>query len=390
MSIMLFSNRPYRYRPLLAACFYAGIILFVSASAAMAQDASGSATSILENAVEVSRKSEEGLNELWEMTFTGSFSPGYLAVVDFAKKVMVIPFFWLFIPITRAFVFSRYEEIFKHVAWLVLVTMLTVNNYALMTKLSYGSRGFVNEATMDILSYQLGPVTMQDALTDVLLTEQAKDNIRFKFAECEAKEGQEQLECFKDGAEDAKQDIADVENSARFPGLQRLQARLSKILEATEKAAADPNTAMTDSLISFYFQSAGQALTQQLMKGFQSAMMTIIDVGFYLTALLGPVAVAASLAPLQPRVLFIWGAGFIAFALMKMSYNILIGAIATVALTIDATDFGSTGLLIAMGVVSPLLAMAMGGWGGARLVHAMAGGASAAVAMVPVPMPRPK
>ena len=373
---------------MVAACFFAGLILFISASAATAQDAPGSATSILDNAIEVSKKSEEGLNELWEMTFTGSFSPGYLAVVDFAKKVMVIPFFWLFIPISRAFIFSRYEEIFKHVAWLVLVTMLTASNYTLMTKVSYGSRGFVNEATMDILSYQLGPVTMQDALTDVLLTEQAKDNIRFKFAECEAKEGQEQLKCFEDGAKDARQEIEDIDDSSRFPGLQRLQERLRKIIETTQKATADPNTAMTDSLVSFYFQSAGQALTQQLMKAFQSAMMTIIDVGFYLTALLGPVAVAASLAPLQPRVLFIWGAGFIAFALMKMSYNILIGAIATVALTIDATDFGSTGLLIAMGVISPLLAMAMGGWGGASLVHAMAGGASAAIAMVPVPMPR--
>ena len=172
-------------------------------------------------------------------------------------------------------------------------------------------------------------------------------------------------------------------------GFKRLQERLDKII-GDINLAKDSQNDMTFGLVNFFFQSAGQAIAQQLMKGFQSAMMTIIDVGFYLTAMLAPIAVAASLAPLQPRIIFIWGAGFVAFALMKMSYNILIGAIATVALTIDATNFGSTGLLIAMGVISPLLAMAMGGWGGARLVHAMAGGASAAIAMVPVPMPRPK
>ncbi|MGB5915839.1 MAG: hypothetical protein WBG63_13305, partial [Phormidesmis sp.] len=66
--------------------------MFVSASAGIAQDAPGSATSILKNAIDVSKSSEEGLNELWEITFTGTYSPGYLAVMDFAKKVMVIPF----------------------------------------------------------------------------------------------------------------------------------------------------------------------------------------------------------------------------------------------------------------------------------------------------------
>ena len=390
---MLFFNHRYKYRPLIVACFYAGLIVFISASAVMAQnsggDAPGSAPSMLENAIEVSKSSEEGLDNLWNITFTGSYSPGYLAVMDFARKVMVIPFFWLFIPITRAFTFNRYEEIFKHVAWLVLICVLTVSNYGLITKIAYGSRNFVNATTMEILSYQLGQVTMQDALTDVLLTEGAKDEIRINFTDCEAKEGEEQLKCFQDGAARANKALEEVDEATNFQGIKRLRERLGKIVSVID-SDENPSTAMANSLVNFFFQSAGQAIAQQLMKGFQSAMMTIIDVGFYLTAMLAPVAVAASLAPLQPRIIFIWGAGFIAFALMKMSYNILIGAIATVALTIDATDFGSTGLLIAMGVISPLIAMAMGGWGGARLVHAMAGGATAVISMVPVPMPRPK
>jgi len=391
---MLLFNRLYKYRTLLVVCFYAGIILFVSASAGIAQDAPGSATSILKNAIDVSKSSEEGLNELWEITFTGTYSPGYLAVMDFAKKVMVIPFFWMIIPITRAFTFNRYEEIFRHVAWIVLICVLTVNSYGLMTKIAYGSRNFVNDTTREILSFQLGPVTMKDALSDVLLTEEAKETIRLNFVECEAKEGEEQLKCFEDGAKKAKEEIEQAEKATtalglNISGLKRLQERLNKIIGDID-SAKDSESDLVFGLVNFYFQSSGQAIAQQLMKGFQSAMMTIIDVGFYLTAMLAPIAVAASLAPLQPRIIFIWGAGFIAFALMKMSYNILIGAIATVALTIDATNFGSTGLLIAMGVISPLLAMAMGGWGGARLVHAMAGGASAAITLVPVPMPRPK
>lgn len=395
-------NYEFKYRPLLLACFYAGVILFVSASAVMAQDAPGGGTSIIENAIAVSKNSEEGLKELWDITFTDGYSPGYLAVMDFAKKIMVIPFFWLFIPMTRAFTFNRYEEIFKHVAWLVLVAMLTVNNYGLITKITYGSRNFINDSTREILSFQLGPVTMKDALTDVILTQEGIDIISAKLVECEAKEGPEQLECFNDGSESALEEIEKAEEATKVlgiktSGLQRLRERLLKTIAGTETGAdGTALEGLADAYVGFYgflYQSAGQAIAQQLMKGFQSAMMTIIDVGFYLTAMLAPVAVASTLAPLQPRILFVWGAGIIAFALMKMGYNILIGAIATIALTIDASSgvgtdiFGSTGLLIAMGVFSPLLAMAMGGWAGTQLVHAAAGGAAALITMIPVPTP---
>lgn len=400
----MFFNRQYKYSPLLATCFYVGLLLAISASAAMAQDAPGGATSILENAIKVSESSEAGINDLWEMTFTGGYSPGYLAVMDFARKVMVIPFFWLFIPITQAFTFNRYEEIFRHVAWLVLICVLTVNNYGLTTKITYGSRNFINESTREILSFQLGPVTMKDALTDVLLTQQGEDVIRARLVECEAKEGPEQLKCFNEGAKVAKNEIEQAENATRVlgvktSGLQRLLERLNQTIAGTDTNVTETDLdELLDNVVGYYgflYQSAGQAIAQQLMKGFQSAMMTIIDAGFYLTAMLAPMAVACSLAPLQPRILFIWMSGIIAFALMKMGYNILIGAIATIAISIDAgvegtNIFGSTGLLIAMGVFSPLLAMAMGGWAGTKLVHAAGAGAQIAISAIPVPMPRLK
>ncbi|EDX82634.1 hypothetical protein S7335_935 [Synechococcus sp. PCC 7335] len=390
---MLLFDRQVKYRSYLVACFYAGLILFVSASAVFAQDAPGGPTSILDNALEVSIKSEEGLNELWKTTFTNGYSPGYDAIIDFARKIAVIPFFWLFIPITRDFVSNRYEEMFKHVAWLVLILMLSANDFGLITTISHGSRNFINASTREILSFQLGPVTMQDALTDVLITEEAKATIQANLAECEAKEGEEQKKCYVDGAEEAKESLEEIRNDKRFLGirfarLESLIKRLDRVIKDIDITANNGMNDMTFGLLNFAFQTTGQAITQQLMKGFQSAMMTIIDVGFYLTALLAPVAVVSSLAPLQPRVLFIWGAGYVGFALMKMSYNILIGAIAAVASLIQATDFGSTGLLISMGVLSPILAMGMGSWAGTRLVHAMAGGATAMVSMIPVPVPR--
>lgn len=398
---MIARLRDRAYRTPLSVCLCVGFFLFVFASAAWAQENANGVTgakSILDNAIEVSQQSEDGLNELWEMTFTGSFSPAYNATANFARQIMVIPFFWLFIPISKAFIQNRYDDIFRHVSWIVLVAMFTANGYALTARLSYGSRAFVNASTLTILEQQVGPVTMQDALRDALLTEEAKSNIQRRLAECEAKEGDEQLKCFEAGARQAEADIARAENSARFPGLVRLRNRLSALIGELEKAREtqasegynpfQENVEMSNTLLNFYFQSAGQALAQQLMKSFQNAMVTMMDVGYFLTAMLGPVAVAASLAPLRPRVLFIWLTGFFSFALMKMSYNILIGAIATVALLVDATDFGSTGLLMAMGVLSPIIAMSMAAWGGTRVVHAMTSGASVIASVIPIPLPK--
>ncbi|NJM99409.1 MAG: hypothetical protein HC800_21750 [Phormidesmis sp. RL_2_1] len=380
-------------RKVLIACFYTALALAAISPAVFAQDGSVTgAKSILEGAVEVSKQSQEGLDDLWQTTFTGNFSPAYQATSNFARQVMVIPFFWLFIPMSRAFVFSRYEDIFKHVGWIILVMMLTLNDFSLTAKLSYGARNWMNATTFTILQQQVGAVSMQDALNDVLLTEQAKSVIRLNFAECEAKEGQEQLKCFNDGATKAVEEIEKAEQSKRWPGTQRLLARLNAVIQATGDTGEELGPVRDrlrqfnnspQALLDFLFQSSGQALSQELIKGFQQAMVTVIDVGFFLTAMLGPVAAALTLAPLQPRILLIWATGIFSFGLMKMSYNILIGAIATVALLIDATDASSTGLLIAMGVLSPLLAMAMAAWGGARIVHAMVGGATAAIALVP-------
>lgn len=378
----------------LSICFYVSLLLVASTSVAMAQTngATGEVTgasSILENAIEVSRKSEAGLNALWEFTFTDNFSPAYRATGVFATEFMVIPFFWLVIPMARAFVYTKYDEIFRHIAWILVVMMLTVNSYGLTAKLAYGTRGWINGATLSILEVQLGEVTMRDALNDVLLTEQAKAVIQAKLAECEAKESEEQIDCFVEGANKALEDIRAAERSVGLSGLRRLEERLQGIIEASIRDGLTLDDLNPNSdFLKFFYVSAGQALAQQLMKGFQNAMLTMMDVGYFLTALLGPVAVAASLAPLKPRILLIWATGIISFGLMRMAYNILVGAIATVALFGNNSDTGSTGLLIGMAVFSPLLAMAMASWGGARIVHAMVGGATAVVAMIPVPIPR--
>ena len=372
------------HRKAFTICFYATLALAVFAPVVLAQDGDVTgARNIIQNAIEVSEQSQEGLDGLWQRTFTGEFSPAYRATSDFARQMMVIPFFWLLIPMTRAFVFNRYEEIFKHVAWILVVIMLTTNDFALTARLSYGARNWINATTFTILEQQLGEITMLDALNDVLLTEQGKGVIRKELAECEAKEGEEQLKCFDDGAERAIKEITEAEQSKRWPGAQRLLARLNGIIQASADTRAGRINNSPQALLDFVYQSAGQALAQELMKAFQRAMVSIIDVGFFLTAMLSPVAAALTLAPLQPRILFIWATGFFSFAMMKMAYNILIGAIATVSLLINVEDVGSTELLITMGVFSPLLAMSMSAWGGARIVHAMVGGATAAITIIP-------
>ena len=377
-------------RKALVICFYTTLTLAVFAPVVLAQDGNlTGATNIIKNAMEVSKLSQEGLDDLWAKTFTNEFSPAYRATSGFARQMMVIPFFWLFIPMARAFVFNRYEDIFKHVAWLLVVIALTTNNFALTARLSYGVRNWMDATTFSILEQQLGEVTMLDALNDVLLTEQAKGVIRQELAECEAKEGNEQLKCFEDGAEIALEEIEKAEDAARAfgivdtSGLRRLKEQLGSLIQASADTIAGKINNSPQTLLNFVYQSAGRALAQELMKAFQRAMVYVMDIGFFLTAMLGPIAAAFTLAPLEPRVLFIWATALFSFGMMKMTYNILIGAIATIALIMNVADTGSTELLMVMGVFSPLLAMAMSAWGGARIVHAMAGGVTAAIAIIP-------
>jgi hypothetical protein len=112
------------------------------------------------------------------------------------------------------------------------------------------------------------------------------------------------------------------------------------------------------------------------------AFQWLVEVTWLLLGLAGPLAVGGTLLPVQQKSLFSWLIGFYSVGLCKLFYNVLVGLIAVLQLR----TMGVSNLVFAtaVGLLSPILALAMAAGGGMATfmsigsVAAMALGAPAA------------
>ena len=109
-----------------------------------------------------------------------------------------------------------------------------------------------------------------------------------------------------------------------------------------------------------------------------------------LTGLIGPIAVAGSIIPLQGRPLWAWLVGFFSLGLAKFSYNILVGLAATVVVAADAQTQGDFGFLLLISVLAPILALAIAGGAGMAVFRSISGGVTRIVAIGTSVIPFPK
>ena len=103
-----------------------------------------------------------------------------------------------------------------------------------------------------------------------------------------------------------------------------------------------------------------------------------------LTGLLGPLAVAASLIPKQPRALVSWAIAFFSIGILKLSYNLLIGFAAVYASKSQMQDVGSSGFLLMMSMGAPLISIAVAGGGGAAIFFALGRTTAMVATIIPI------
>jgi hypothetical protein len=137
-------------------------------------------------------------------------------------------------------------------------------------------------------------------------------------------------------------------------------------------------------------QTSSQALAQQFLKGWQWAFANMLELAMLLTGLIGPIAVAGSVVPLQGRPLWAWLVGFFSLGMAKFSYNVIVGLAATVIVAADAQTQGDFGFLLLIGVLAPILALAIAGGAGMAVFRGVSGGVTRVIAVGSSVLPLPK
>jgi hypothetical protein len=359
------------------------------------------AGTIMENSIESTEMSEQSVQKMWDEIFSEN-STMYQSVVLVATGFLGVFFLLTILPLLNDTGNFNWRGVGARFAWIALVAVLIGNDAQMLKGITIGTRGLLNETSSKIMDVQVDSMTMRDALNDVIISEKARAIIALNLADCEAKEGKEQITCFADGAEEAERqiNIASTPQLGRpSPGLRRTVDRLTATIGEFRRAeAAAAEAAGGSSLfkldgtvkgaISYVLQSTSQSASNELLKAIQQMFVYGLEISMLLTGLLGPLAVAASLLPTNPRAIYIWFIGFLTIGFIKLTYNILIAFCAIWVVTAERQGAGDFTALLLMSIASPAIAIALSSWGGISILNSIASSAGTAVSMVPVPYTR--
>ncbi|WP_239005518.1 hypothetical protein [Gloeothece citriformis] len=126
-----------------------------------------------------------------------------------------------------------------------------------------------------------------------------------------------------------------------------------------------------------FFDSIGRAIASELetivigwMLACSIAFQWIVEVTWILTGLLGPMSVGGTLLPVAQKSLFTWLIAFYSVGLCKLCFNILIALIAV--LQTSSPNANKLIFSIAVGVLSPILAIALAAGGGMATFSSLA------------------
>jgi hypothetical protein len=339
---------------------------------------------IIDNSIQQIQNVQQAWDKRWLDIFSGS-SGLYQGINKFAAIILVGSFIFFALTWVKDAIERGIFPALPNVIWVFVVFVLLFNNGKMLGSLTLGIRNIINDQTKIVLEVQIGEVSMLEALNDVIVSQQAKTLIQQQYAECEAKEGKAQIDCFLESGKRAAA-IIDQEYQSRgwlTAGVQRLKARIDAINQrltqavnqkANQNEFVDINGFVGQMVGESLLATAGQAAAQSILKGFQWAFANIIELSMLLTGLIGPIAVAGSVIPTSSRPIWAWLIGFFSLGLAKFSYNVIVGLAATVVVAAEAQSSADIGFLLLLSILAPILALALAGGGGMAVFRGVSGG----------------
>ena len=353
---------------------------------------------ILKDSIAAANQSEQSMDDMWDALF-GANAALYTQLNQTAIYIKIIGFPFVIMAFGNAMKEHNNAKVGEIVAWVIIIVAFLANDGAMLKDCTVGMRNIVNQEAEALLQVQITNLTIQDAMQDIILTQQMRDRVRDAYTECESKEGIAQLECLKEAGDYAEIIVKQYEDAGFFtPGIRRFAGNFRRIQARTisrlNTVINNPNSAppqldtlsevmetSSDEEVGLIFQSLTGAGNQVLLKSFQNWFTYGFEFAMMLTGMLGPLAMAASMIPKNPRAIFTWGIGFLSIGVLKLSYNLVVGFAALYASMTGAGDASSAGFLTMVSFGAPLISVAVAGGGGAAIFFAL-GKTTAAMATV--------
>ncbi|NJO93855.1 MAG: hypothetical protein HC820_04950 [Hydrococcus sp. RM1_1_31] len=309
-----------------------------------------------------------GWDRFWDETYQKT-NGLWLAVIYLATVVVSFTFVGFSVAFLQSLWSNKYDVAFRHYLWILVTMMFLADNGAMLANLTYGMRAFAIDQTKEIYQIQIGGVAIEEALKDILVTGDVKQQIAAAFRDCESKTGQAQIDCIKLVGQYAEKKISDAESRwGPLAGLIRLGDRIvdntSVILTSPPNPSLDlDKRRLNDPILG----SLATAILHIFLKSCQWCFSNLFELAFAMTGLYGPIAIALSTLPLPTRFIWYWLLSFLTTAAAIWSYAVMVGLIAWIITISDTQTYADTAFLMFIGLGAPILSWALAAGGGTAI-----------------------
>jgi hypothetical protein len=334
------------------------------------------AAGIAELAKNAGKLSFEAFNGNWVELGTGK-SYIFLATVKVSLAFATILIAIWAVPFFNTIIKEGFSEktINQLVYPLLVVFMLAIHNGSLLASTSLLFRNTINYVDNSILATTINGIKVEQAIRQSNLSSAFKQILSQKVTECRLQSLTEknqngvdlQTACVENTITEVLKSSEDykAQNTTSGYNLNILDDLKKAVLGGVEGIAKLPAQ---------YTNSAVQGALLIIFPTMQMGFVFLIEIASLINAYIAPIFVALSLIPGQGKLIHAWLSGWLGLALVKISYTLIIGIATSSIVNVDDTNPLLLPLLL--GVLSPILALAIASGGGIALFNGLAGVAS--------------
>lgn len=277
--------------------------------------------------------------------------------------------------------------VFQELIYPIIVILLLTNGGSNLASLSLGMRNIINTVNNQVLEVVAQDIDLEQTMAELSDYASAVNNLAVLRGQCNTITQNDKLtKCLSAQAEAAKGVLSVYQK--QHPGTPLFQKLSSKV----QVAAKDPGAALQSAAAGTGEAAQGVAIktvnialspilavVEIFMVALQAAFQQLIEVSLLLTALMGPIAVGASLLPFGAKPVYAWLTAFWSLGLLKLAYNVMCGLTAISIYKIGGDETLASAIFF--GLLSPILAIAMAAGGGTAIFNGILAAATAATGL---------
>jgi hypothetical protein len=335
-----------------------------------------SSAGILGGAEVISNNVSQAWDRTWDIALSGGLYGAINNIGIFLAAGALV--FWL-LDFVRKWLSDEVNGVWalQDLIWPVIIILFTANNGALLAGFSRGFRDTLNGFNLQVVRVVAKEQDLEKTLNEL-----------GAYAVIDAKLVTARGQCNTITDNKRLTQCLDEQNKALQGILQQYQQEYGltvkyKQLEASVKEGLrNPGEALVDGVRTRVNNAVNLALSPAMalvivfMAACQYCFQQLIEVSMLLTAIMGPLALSASLLPFGAKPIFAWLTAFWSLSLLKLSYNVIAGLTAIAIYQTSGTE--TLGSAIFFGLFSPLLAIAMAAGGGLAVFNGILAASGAA------------